>query len=497
MLGDRDPRLALDREDVGFAHCNECANMEHLSYDQITAGLIFVLQILCTKNQLPMISHAIDLLDQTFEVQNIGSNPICQKFRVSGLIVVQGTSSHHFFVIEKVDNDRVLIHDNLSGCHWIPTKEIRQSARVWGFVLRHSEHPEYSFQPAQYKAIAPNTANPKTHQCKKRLKPKHSTGVDSRKYEFTGTSRKPAKKASTTEDPLEVNNHIATPPEVIAQENLSNPSTATKNKPVMMNHRGVPMADSTLGEQISQPENATTHNRTLLCHHPRVPGDDVPTHHSHLQEEVPLPTDQGTDDCLHNLGHLKLDGGTEMCCNPTQVDQPSTSPAETPPPQLPSGELQAVSHHNVAPLQATNHSEEAIEVSPIKVSNAIPIMPLPNSTANADRESNCPLPPMVDASHFNGKASKEKEVSPPKRTRFSELHPYAIVSLFDGVGSATLPYRPLPEPLEDHLASSLPPNATLSCDKSSVNNSFLDLMENGQNRVRALTQFTLMMSASF
>ena len=57
MLGDRNPRLALDREDVGFVHCKECANMEHLSYNQTTAGLIFVLQILCTKNQLPMISQ--------------------------------------------------------------------------------------------------------------------------------------------------------------------------------------------------------------------------------------------------------------------------------------------------------------------------------------------------------------------------------------------------------------------------------------------------------
>ena len=170
MLGDRNPRLALDRDDVDFAHYNECVNREHLSYDQITAGLIFVLQILCTKNQLPMISHAVDLLDQAFDVQNIGSNPTCQKFRVSGLIVVQGTSSHHFFVIEKVDHDKVLIHDNLSGCHWIPLKEVRQPARVWGFVLRHSEHPEYSFQPAQYtKPSRPLPPIPKRTSAKRGL----------------------------------------------------------------------------------------------------------------------------------------------------------------------------------------------------------------------------------------------------------------------------------------------------------------------------------------
>ena len=31
---------------------------------------------------------------------------------------------------------------------------------------------------------------------------------------------------------------------------------------------------------------------------------------------------------------------------------------------------------------------------------------------------------------------KEKDASPPKRTKYSKVHPYAIISLFDGVGSA-------------------------------------------------------------
>ena len=372
MLGDRNPRLALDREEVGFAHCSDCANMEHLSYDQTATGLIFVLQILCTKDQLPMISHAVDLLDQTFDVQNIGSNPTVQQFRVSGLIVVQGTSSHHFFVIEKVDQDRVLIHDNLAGCHWIPIRDIRQPACVWGIVFRHSEHPKYSFQPVQYKAIAPNTANPKTHQCKKKLKPKNGTGVDSRKYELTGTSRKPAKKASIAKDQLEDNNHSTSSPDAIEQKKLTNPSPVTKNKPAMMNHRGMPIVDSCLGEQTSQLDDETTHNHAQ-GHHPRVPRDDVPTHYPYLQDEVPLLADQGTDDCVQNLGHLNLDGEKEISCNPTQVDQPSTSPAETPQPQLPSAELPDVFHQNATPLQVTTHPEEAIDSIPIKVANDIPI----------------------------------------------------------------------------------------------------------------------------
>ena len=435
MLGERNPRLALEREEVGFAHCRECINIEHLSYNQTTSGLAFVLQILCTQDQLPMISHATDLLDQIFDVQNIGSDPVFQKFRVSGLIVVQGTSSHHFFVIEKVDHDRVLIHDNLSGCHWIPIREIRQPACIWGFILRHSEYPSYSFQPIQYKAIAPSTTNPKAHQCKKRLKQKHGAGVDPKKYEFTGTSKKPTKKAAVAEDPPDKNNNATTPPNVTTPEKLANPESIIKAKPLLMNHRGVPIVDVTSSEQNSKPDEATTHNHAE-SHHPRVPGDDTLTHHSHLPEDIPLPSDQGTDECLHNLGHLNLDGDTGMVCNPTQVDQPSTSPTETPLLQLPPGELPHASCQKETPLQNTDHSEDAIESSPIKVTNDIPIVSFPEPAPDVNRDSNCPPPSMVDASHFNGQAAKEKEVSPPKRPRFSELHPYAIISLFDGVGSA-------------------------------------------------------------
>ena len=111
MLHNRNPRLALDREDVDFAHCNECADSEQLSYDQSTAGLMFVLQIISTKDQLPTLFQAVVLLGQKFDVQNIGSNPTCQSFQVSGLIMVQGRTSHHFCVIEKVDHDKVLLHD--------------------------------------------------------------------------------------------------------------------------------------------------------------------------------------------------------------------------------------------------------------------------------------------------------------------------------------------------------------------------------------------------
>ena len=436
MLCERNPRLALDREDIDFAHCNVCADREQLSYDQSTAGLIFILQILSTKDRLPTISQTVELLDQTFDVQNIGSNPACQKFRVSGLIVVQGASSHHFFVIEKVDHDKILLHDNLLGCRWIPINEVRQPARIWGFVLRHNEHAAYSFQPAQYKVIAPNAANPTMHQCKKRLKPKHSTGVDSKKYEFSGMSRRPAKKTLPPDDSLQVDNVAPPSPDDIGTEHPSNPSTSSKSQFAMVNHRGVIMADSASVEQDAQSKDKSIQDQTIVCRHPRVPGADGITDHSHPQEEVSLQMDQGTDDCLKDFGHLKLDNGADVICNPTQEDPQSISPAEPPPPQLLLEGQQASPHQNVTPPQNINHPESNKQSTPSKIPDGIPVMPLPDTNAKPGRESDLPPPQMIDASQFNGKSTKEKEVSPPKRTRFSELHPYAIISLFDGVGSA-------------------------------------------------------------
>jgi hypothetical protein len=46
-------------------------------------------------------------------------------------------------------------------------------------------------------------------------------------------------------------------------------------------------------------------------------------------------------------------------------------------------------------------------------------------------------PPVKRDEETGGHAyDREKDASPPKRVKFSEMYPYAIISLFDGVGSA-------------------------------------------------------------
>ena len=436
MLRNRNPRLALDREDVDFAHYNECADREQLSYDQNTAGLMFVLQIISTKDQLPTLSQAVVLLGQAFDVQNIGSNPTCQLFRVSGLIMVQGRTSHHFFVIEKVDHDKVLLHDNLLGYRWIPINEVRQPVRAWGFILRHNEHPTYSFQPVQYKVIAPNAANPKMPPCRKKLKPKNNIGIDSKRYEFSAIPKKSSKKSPAPEDPIQMDKLANPARDSIVLATPTDLSTPAKSNPMKVNHRGVPMADSTSAEQAARSSDDANQDQALSCSHPRVPGADVITHHSDPHDGAPLQADQGTDDCLKNFGHLRLDCIADTLCNPTQEDQQSTSPAETPPSHLLSEEQQAVPHQRMGTPSDTSIPESKGQPNPANVPASLPVMPLPDINAQADRESDCPPPHQVDTCRFNGKSPKEKEVSPPKRTRFSELHPYAIISLFDGVGSA-------------------------------------------------------------
>ena len=51
--------------------------------------------------------------------------------------------------------------------------------------------------------------------------------------------------------------------------------------------------------------------------------------------------------------------------------------------------------------------------------------------------TDCLRPPVSgesDTSHCP--FAKDKDASPPKRAKYSKVHPYAIISLFDGVGSA-------------------------------------------------------------
>ena len=193
MIADRTPRLALDRDDVGFSHASDCYNQDQQNNEEIEGCLIFTLKITSPIEQLPIATKALHLLGQLFNIPTLSANPVCQSFVVTGIIVVQGKSSHHFLAIERWHEGQVLVYDNLRGYVWIPVEQLKATSLVWGFVFRRHDHQPYSFQPPQYKAIAPATLQgaKQSHRPRKpKLKPKNILGISAKRYQTPNLSKK-------------------------------------------------------------------------------------------------------------------------------------------------------------------------------------------------------------------------------------------------------------------------------------------------------------------
>ena len=59
MIANRAPRLALDREDVGFSHASDCYNQDQQSNEEIEGCLMFTLKITSPIEQLPIANIGI------------------------------------------------------------------------------------------------------------------------------------------------------------------------------------------------------------------------------------------------------------------------------------------------------------------------------------------------------------------------------------------------------------------------------------------------------
>ena len=193
MIAGRVPRLALDRDDVGFSHASDCHNQDQLNHEEIEGCLIFTLKITSPIEQLPPATKALCFLGQTYTAPAANAYPVPQSFIVTGIIIVQGKSSHHFLIIERCNKGQVLLYDNLRGHTWIPIEQLKATSYVWGFIFRRHDHQPYSFQPPQYQAIAPGV-----HHCNKQLhrpkqpksRPKNTLGISARRYNFSGLPKK-------------------------------------------------------------------------------------------------------------------------------------------------------------------------------------------------------------------------------------------------------------------------------------------------------------------
>jgi len=196
MIADRHPRLALHRDDVGFSHDSDCSDEDLLSHEEIEGCKIFTLKITSPFEQLPSANKALHLLGQPFNTPTVCAHPVSHAFVVTGIIIVQCKSSHHFLVIERCTEHQVLIYDNLQGHTWIPIAQLKATSVVWGFIFRRQDHQSYPFQPQQYKAIAPDTitSNKPPHRPKQpKAKPKNSLGISARRYNFSNLPKKTEK----------------------------------------------------------------------------------------------------------------------------------------------------------------------------------------------------------------------------------------------------------------------------------------------------------------
>ena len=86
---------------------------------------------------------------------------------------------------------------------------------------------------------------------------------------------------------------------------------------------------------------------------------------------------------------------------------------------------------------------------------------------------------------------REKDASPPKRTKFSESHPYAIISLFDGVGSA------MPAVIKAIGFAPSMLSVTQSSVKSLENNFTSEPMAGGQRQSNTPPPFMLTMFGNY
>ena len=118
MLNSRNPRLALDRDDVGFSHVPHCSNHDQLNLDEVKQGLLFTLKITSPLGQLPSVTQVLGLLHQHYRVSSFDQDPAVQTFVLTGILIVQGGPPHHFLVAERTHQEQVLIYDNLQGYKW-------------------------------------------------------------------------------------------------------------------------------------------------------------------------------------------------------------------------------------------------------------------------------------------------------------------------------------------------------------------------------------------
>ena len=461
MIAHRNPRLALDRDDVGFSHALDCADYDQLCYDEISGCLLFTLKITSPTEQLPPATNTLDFLGRSFNVLSIGNNPVSQAFVVTSSIIVQGEFSHHFLIIERCHKDKVLIYDNLQGHKWIPIEQLTATSVVWGFIFRQQDHQSYSFQPEQYKAIAPDTltANRQTHGHKQlKVKQKNTLGINARRYNFPKQPKKISRNDVTSthlvEEPQQKQTDLPTEIPSLNESIHHNdtPSHTSLVHSSKHDQHGVPMVGTPSGSLQHCPpaqHEVDDHNQNNQ-HGVPVVGAVAATSHqcAHTQQEDPCDKKADGQRGVPMVNHLANNhhAGT---CHPLRDDITN----ETRPPTHNHTTDNTVPANTASNAEVTAQEPTQAGRTPSfpdgddkEIHSRPAALPEPKTTVHSfatttgpppESNSDCLRPPRHDNNNvLNCPAGRDKDTSPPKRIKYSEVHPYAIISLFDGVGSA-------------------------------------------------------------
>ena len=439
MIAGRTPRLALDRDDIGFSHASDCHNEDQLNYEEIEGCLIFTLKITSPIEQLPPATKALHFLGQSFNVPTASTNPVSQAFIVTGVIIVQGKSSHHFLIIERCNKGQVLLYDNLRGHTWIPIEQLKATSLVWGFIFRRHDHQPYAFQPPQYKAIAPDTHqfNKRPHRPKQpKSKPKNTLGISARRYNFSNLPKKTLRNDVVPTDPPEAlqckqaDPHTEVPPSCESLHQNDIPAHTSPAHNGASNQHGVPVVgcppDNThisppLQNELASDDNSNQHGVPMVGSAQPAAQSAIPTQPKDRNDDIAegqrgVPTvglpalDQQGNSPHSHLDFVSKESKTFLHAHENADLEPASA--------VTSAQCTAQEHMRAesARLHSNNDCDE------IGPSGSHPDCLRPPVNGENDT-SHCPF-------------AKEKDASPPKRAKYSKAHPYAIISLFDGVGSA-------------------------------------------------------------
>ena len=75
MIAGRTPRLALDRDDVGFSHAGDCHNVDQLNHEEIEGCLIFTLKSQAQSNNFRQLSKLCTSLDNRSMFPQLAPTP--------------------------------------------------------------------------------------------------------------------------------------------------------------------------------------------------------------------------------------------------------------------------------------------------------------------------------------------------------------------------------------------------------------------------------------